>query len=165
VTAISGQKCWWGVSRGGWIPARVLSDILGNSNLASVRAENYVGVAKAKTEPALTQLLSVDVSGKRVLVVDDVADSGKSLQLVLDHVRQRGALEVKIATIYYKPVSAVKPDFYERKTERWVVFPWEIKETLKEIRKSQSVVNRLMAAGVSKRLVARLMAELEQEKC
>ncbi|MGA9388136.1 MAG: phosphoribosyltransferase, partial [Candidatus Bathyarchaeia archaeon] len=44
-----------GVSRGGWPPARVLSDLLGNPNVANVRAEFYVGVAEMKGEPTLTQ--------------------------------------------------------------------------------------------------------------
>ncbi len=74
------------------MPARILSDLLDNPNLASVKAENYVGVARVKVEPKLTQPLSVDVSGKRVLVIDDVADSGKSLQLVVSHMFERGHL-------------------------------------------------------------------------
>ena len=43
-----------GVSRGGWPPARVLSDLLDNPNLANVRAEFYLGVAETKSEPVLT---------------------------------------------------------------------------------------------------------------
>ncbi|MEM2690759.1 MAG: phosphoribosyltransferase family protein, partial [Candidatus Bathyarchaeia archaeon] len=52
-----------GVARGGWPPARVLSDLLDNPNLANVRAEFYVGVAETKGEPTLTQPVSVNVAG------------------------------------------------------------------------------------------------------
>ncbi|MEM3356260.1 MAG: phosphoribosyltransferase, partial [Candidatus Bathyarchaeia archaeon] len=122
-----------GVSRGGWPPARVLSDLLCNANLANVKAEFYLGVAETKEKPVLTQPVSVDVSGKRVLVVDEIADTGKSLQLVKEHIIERGAAEVVVVTVYYKPWSVIKPDYYEKETRCWVVFPWEIKETVRKI--------------------------------
>jgi len=78
-----------GVSRGGWPPARVLSDLLENPNLANVKVEFYVGVAETKGEPTLTQPVSVNVAGKKVLVVDEVADTGKSLQLIKEHCRKK----------------------------------------------------------------------------
>jgi hypoxanthine phosphoribosyltransferase len=149
------------VSRVGWVPARIFSDLLDNHDLASVKAENYVGVAKVKAEPKLTQPLSLDVSGKRVLVVDDVADSGKSLQLVVNHILERGAVEVKTVTLYYKPTSTFKPDFYEKETQSWIVFPWDLKETLNELAASPTALERLVKAGVSKQLIDRLL-ELKQ---
>ena len=89
-----------GISRGGWPPARVLSDLLGNPNLANVKAEFYLGVAETKEDPILTQPVSTSVAGKKVLIVDDVADSGKSLKLVKEHIIKEGACEVKIVTVY-----------------------------------------------------------------
>jgi hypoxanthine phosphoribosyltransferase len=122
-----------GVSRGGWPPARILSDLLGNPNLANVKAEFYLGVAETKGEPSLTQPVSVKVAGKKVLIVDEVADTGKSLKLVRQHIAEQGAAELRIATIYLKPWSIVKPDYYEKETRHWIVFPWEIKETIRKI--------------------------------
>ncbi|MFZ0966269.1 MAG: phosphoribosyltransferase, partial [Candidatus Bathyarchaeia archaeon] len=116
-----------GVSRGGWPPARVMSDLLDNPNLANVRAEFYLGVAETKGEPTLTQPVSMTIAGKKVLVVDEVADTGKSLKLVKEHIIEKGATEVKIVTVYYKPWSIVKPDYYGKETSKWIVFPWEIK--------------------------------------
>ncbi len=163
-----------GVSRGGWPPARVLSDLLDNPNLANVRAEFYLGVAETKGEPTLTQPVSVNVKGKKVLVVDEVADTGKSLKLVKEHLTERGASEIKIATVYYKPWSIVKPDYYERKTSLWIVFPWEVKETVKKIikkckEKEKSVeeeTQKLIESGVPAKLVKRFTSEiLEEENC
>jgi hypothetical protein len=163
-----------GVSRGGWPPARVLSDLMNNPNLASVRAEFYLGVAETKGEPTLTQPVSVDVADKRVLVVDEIADTGKSLKLVKEHILERGAREVKIATVYYKPWSIVKPDYYEKETSCWVVFPWEIKETVRKIvekckEKGKSLENettKLVRAGVPAKLVKKFLREiLEDENC
>ena len=163
-----------GVSRGGWPPARVLSDLLDNPNLANVRAEFYLGVAETKGEPVLTQPVSVSVAGKRVLIVDEVADTGKSLRLVREHIVEQGACEVKIATVYYKPWSVVKPDYYAKETSRWVVFPWEIKETVRKLAKKcrekglsvQNEIGKLVKAGLSEKLVERFLKEvLEEESC
>ena len=160
-----------GVSRGGWPPARVLSDLMGNSNLANVRAEFYLGVAETKEKPVLTQQVSMEVAGKKVLVVDEVADTGKSLKLVKEHIIEKGATEVKIATVYYKPWSIVKPDYYERETSCWIVFPWEIKETVRKLvkkcrekRKSiEEETAKLVKAGISTELVERFLKEILEE--
>jgi len=163
-----------GVSRGGWPPARVLSDLLGNPNLANVKAEFYLGVAETKGEPTLTQPVSTDVASRRVLIVDEVADSGKSLKLVKEHVIKEGACEVKIVTIYYKPWSIVIPDYYEKETSRWIVFPWEINETIRKIVKKcrekgksvQEETAKLVKAGIPAELVRRFLKEiLEEENC
>jgi len=163
-----------GVSRGGWPPARVLSDLLGNPNLANVKAEFYLGVAETKGEPTLTQPVSTDVASRKVLIVDEVADSGKSLKLVKEHIIKEGAYEVKIVTIYYKPWSIVIPDYYEKETNRWIVFPWEIKETIRKIvkkcrKKGKSVQEetaKLVKAGIPAELVRRFLKEiLEEENC
>lgn len=163
-----------GVSRGGWPPARVLSDLLGNPNLASVRAEFYLGVAETKGEPCLTQPISAQVVDKRALIVDEVADTGKSLKLVKEHIIEQGAREVRIATVYYKPWSIVQPDYYEKETSDWVVFPWEIKETVRKIVKKcrekgrpvEQETEKLAKAGIPRRLVERFLKEtFEEEKC
>lgn len=163
-----------GVSRGGWPPARVLSDLLENPNLANARAEFYLGVAETKTEPVLTQPVSAAVAGKKVLIVDEVADTGKSLKLVREHIIRQGAVEVKTATVYYKPWSIVKPDYYEKETVNWIVFPWEIKETIRKIVRKceekgihmEEVIMKLVRAGLSKGLVERFLREIhEEDKC
>jgi hypoxanthine phosphoribosyltransferase len=163
-----------GVSRGGWPPARVLSDLMGNANLANVRAEFYLGVAETKTEPVLTQPVSTEVAGRKVLIVDEIADTGQSLKLVKEHITEKGAAEVKIATVYYKPWSIVKPDYYEKETSRWVVFPWEIKETVRKIVKkcrekekpTEREAARLVEAGIPAWLVEKFLKEIsEEESC
>ena len=163
-----------GVSRGGWPPARVLSDLLDNPNLANAKAEFYLGVAETKMEPTLTQPVSVAVADKKVLIVDEVADTGKSLKLVKEHIIKEGACDVKIATVYYKPWSIIVPDYYGKETSRWIVFPWEIKETIRKIVKKcrekgkpvEEENAKLVKAGVSAELVGRFLKEIvEEENC
>jgi hypoxanthine phosphoribosyltransferase len=162
-----------GITRGGWIPARVLSDLLGIPHLAVVRAELYLGVAETRNAPVLTQGVSADVRDKKVLLVDDVADTGKSLQLAREHLQQQGATEVRIATVYHKPFSIIKPDYYEKETRSWVVFPWETKETIRKIvekHRGKNAVNldaaKLVKAGLPKQLVEEFLKEvLEERNC
>jgi len=118
-----------GVSRGGWIPGRILSDLLGNAHTANVKIEFYVGIGQTTRKPVVTQAISEEIRNKRVLVVDDVADTGESMLVALEHVRERGAGEIKTVTIYHKPHSKFKPDFFEETTSHWIVFPWERLET------------------------------------
>ena len=138
-----------GVSRGGLVPARIHSDLLENQNLATVRTECYVGPVE-KSVPVLSQELSVCVDGKSVLVVDDIADTGRSLQHIKQHVVQKGAKQVRVATLYWKRWSALKPDYCERETGLWVVFPWDLRET---VRNEFENHRNLSATELSTRLV------------
>ena len=156
-----------GVARGGWIVARLLSDFLGNPNLANVRVEFYSDVAKHGEKPVVTQPLSVEVKGLKVLIADDVADTGRSLEEVRRHVEERGASEVRLATVYYKPWSVIKPDYYVKETTKWIVFPHEVKETLVSLLKhwlregvnEEEARRRFIEAGVPTRVVDALLPE------
>jgi hypoxanthine phosphoribosyltransferase len=159
------------ISRGGWLPARVLSDLL-ETSLANVRVEFYLSIAETKNEPVLSQSVSASVIGKTVLIVDDVADTGKSLKLVKEHILQHGAKEARIATIYYKPWSVVKPDYFGRETRLWIVFPWEIKETIRKMvekhRDKQVLIKeetaKLVKVGLPKQLAERFLKEMFEER-
>jgi hypoxanthine phosphoribosyltransferase len=157
-----------GVSRGGWPPGRVMSDLLENPEIANVKAEFYVGVAKTKGEPAITQPVSASVDGKKVLLMDDVADTGKSLRLVKNHLEKNGAAEVRIATIYCKPGSIIIPEYYEKETRSWIIFPWERKEAVRNViqryqregKSIQEAENRLVNSGLDSKLVERFVKEI-----
>jgi len=161
-----------GVARGGWPPARIISDLLENPEIANVKAEFYLGVAETKGEPVISQPVSVPVKDKKILVVDDVADTGKSLALVRGHLKEQGAADVRIATIYYKPWSIVIPDWFERKTSHWIIFPWERKETVRRIFEkckkmgvsTQRAKATLVHYGFDRRLVERFIEEIAEGK-
>ena len=159
-----------GVSRGGWTPARILSDLLENPAIANVKAEFYLGIAETQRTPVITQSVSVDVQDKLVLVVDDVSDTGKSLQMVKSHLQKHGVKALKIATLYYKPWSIVKPDYYEKTTRRWIIFPWERKEVLKKVVKQfqqngrtvEDAKQTLVNSGFDEKLATRFMREVAE---
>jgi len=157
-----------GISRGGWPPARVMSDLLGNPELANIRVEFYSGVAETKGKPVITQPLSISVKNKKALIMDDVADTGLSLKLVKDYTEKQGATVIKIATIYYKPWSIIIPDYYEKETRFWIVFPWERKETIRNLVKRcgengtpiEEMKRKLVRGGMDPNLAERFIREV-----
>ena len=121
-----------GVLRGGFIVARIVADALGIEDLGAVEVKFYKGIAEHAERPIITQPLTLDVRDKKVLIVDDVVDSGRTLEVVTEQVRLRGASTVKSAALFTKPKSIIHPDFYITMTTDWIIFPWELGEFLKE---------------------------------
>ena len=80
-----------------------MSDLLAIPKLASITAEFYVGVTKTKGVPTNTQPVSLPVEEKKILVVENVADTGDNLKSVNLHLKKKGASKIKVATICYKP--------------------------------------------------------------
>lgn len=117
------------VSRGGFDPARILCDQLDVRRLACVQVESYDGISRTK-EPVVVIPVNADLRGKKVIVVDDVSDSGASLLKARDHALSKGASDVRTATLHVKPWSKFRPDFFADSADAWVVYPWELRETL-----------------------------------
>jgi hypoxanthine phosphoribosyltransferase len=113
------------IARGGLVLAASLAYDLGCKNLFSMNVEFYTGEGTTLDAPVMLPPLldSAELDDTRLLVVDDVADSGRTLELVLDFCRGHVA-EVRSAVLYHKPRSVVEPDFVWRHTDRWIDFPW-----------------------------------------
>ena len=124
------------ILRGGAAVALMISDYLGVKNMLAVRAILYRGINKPGKHLRLLQRISVGLSGKKVLIIDDVADTGRTLKAVVEHIKQCGAKEVRVATLHLKPRSIFTPDFYIEVTNDWIVYPWEYHEFLREVRES-----------------------------
>jgi len=154
------------VSRGGFAPARILCDLLDIKKLASVKVEYYTSVGVRGKEPVIVYPLNADVKGLSVLVVDDVADSGYSLLKAKTHVEEKGASEVRTATLHYKPWSVIKPDYYVDETEDWVVYPWEVAETVRDLYSKlksedldrEEIVERLVSYGFERGFVEKILS-------
>lgn len=117
------------VARGGMVPAGALTYALGIKLTDAINVEFYTDVSQTLPDPVLlAPMLDTDsVTGRRLLVVDDVADSGRTLALVLKLLRGFGA-DVRSAVLYAKPTTVVTPDFVWKSTDQWIVFPWSDKE-------------------------------------
>jgi len=120
-----------GLARGGWVLARVLCDFLGVKDLVSLKAEHWGVTATPDGKARLKYLFRVDLSGRRVLVVDDITDTGESMRLATAYVGTLNPAEVRTATLRHITGSKFVPDYYgDEITWRWVIFPWNFIEDL-----------------------------------
>lgn len=108
----------------------------------SIRTSSYTGIDKqSKTVRvhAVDYLVSQLTFEDRLLLIDDVFDSGRSLEAIIAELTKRCRRnlpeQIRIATVYYKPSrnrSALTPDFYVRATDQWLVFPHEVQGLTRE---------------------------------
>ncbi|HCC84507.1 MAG TPA: hypothetical protein DEP87_02395 [Candidatus Pacebacteria bacterium] len=118
------------LAKGGWPMACALTDLLQLKSVASVGVKFYAGVNQKLSQPEMYQPLPISIAGERVLLFDDVADSGGSLEFVTNYLRTEGAAQITTATLLTKPHSKIQPDFTAAVTSAWIVFPWEVVETV-----------------------------------
>jgi hypothetical protein len=113
------------IARGGLLLAGAISYALGIKACGALNVEFYTGVDTRLPEPVVLPPLldSAALDTKRVLLVDDVSDSGRTLALVVDLVAASGA-DVRTVCLYSKPRTVLEPDFVWRRTDRWITFPW-----------------------------------------
>ena len=78
------------------------------------------------SHPRIISTLREFKNDVKFLIVDDVADTGETLQLVVAHYLPHvGFDHIRTATLFYKETSKLRPDAYVRKTDKWIVYPWE----------------------------------------
>lgn len=113
------------IARGGLVIAGSITYALDVKLVDAINVEFYVDINETRPDPILLapMLDSASIAEQKILVVDDVADSGRTLALVLKLLRGFGA-DVRSAVLYHKPRSIVVPDFVWRQTESWITFPW-----------------------------------------
>lgn len=143
------------IARGGYIPGRILSDMLGVDDLTGFRIEHYRATRK-RQQAFVKYPLKADVDGRTVLLLDDVCDSGDTFAVGVEHVRQGGAPNrLMTAALHLKTVSRFVPDFYvETVSEwRWIIYPWAVNEDLSSL---------IAGLPEGRRDAARLRQEIER---
>jgi hypoxanthine phosphoribosyltransferase len=113
------------IARGGLLPGGALGYALGVKNTCAMSVEFYTGVDERLEVPMVLPPTPdlVDLTHAHLLIVDDVADTGGTLEVVQEFCAPKVAL-VRTAVLYEKPRSAVKCDYVWRRTDRWITFPW-----------------------------------------
>jgi hypoxanthine phosphoribosyltransferase len=120
-----------GLARGGWVLSRVLCDFLSIKDLISLKVEHWGVTATPDGKARLKYPFSIDLSGRRVLVVDDITDTGESMRLATEYVMTLNPSEVRTATLRHIEGSKFIPDYYgDEISWRWVIFPWNYTEDL-----------------------------------
>ncbi|HJH29799.1 MAG TPA: phosphoribosyltransferase [Methanosarcinaceae archaeon] len=124
------------LARGGWFAGRVMCDFLGLDDLTSLKIEHYIGTAVTGDEPVIKYpLADTVVAGKNVLIVDDIADTGKSMIHAKEYVLKQNPKEVRTATLQYLYTSEMDPDYCGERVEEWawIVYPWNFIEDMMDI--------------------------------
>ncbi|WP_394279595.1 phosphoribosyltransferase [Microbacterium sp.] len=119
------------IARGGLLPAGAIAYGLGVKSCGALNVEFYTGIGTVLDAP---ELLPPDLDlgylpGKKVLLVDDVADSGRTLKLAVEMLVDAGA-DVRSVCIFTKPGSVATPDYSWRETDLWIDFPWSFRGTV-----------------------------------
>ena len=119
------------VARGGLLVAGALAYALGVKNTYTMNVEFYTGVDERLEVPMILPPVPdlVDFADFKVLVADDVADTGATLKLVQEFCAGKVA-EVRCAVLYEKPRSIVRCEYVWRRTDRWITFPWSAEEPI-----------------------------------
>jgi hypoxanthine phosphoribosyltransferase len=124
-----------GIARGGLLVAGALSYALGVKNSFTMNVEFYTGIDERLPVPMLLPPVPelVDLHDARMLIADDVADTGQTLALVKGFCAAQVG-EVRAAVLYEKPRSIVNCEYVWRRTELWIDFPWSTEPPLTEAR-------------------------------
>ena len=115
-----------GLARGGWIPARLMCDFLGITDLVSLKVEHWLETGKTKDKATIKYPIRSSMRGKRLLVVDDITDTGKSLITSVAHLKKLDPEEIRIGVMQYITSSECKPDYYAEEVSDWFwfIYPW-----------------------------------------
>ena len=116
------------ITRGGLIPAGLLAYHLRIRNILVAAVEFYGDDGTRAAAPTFLQFPADPLlRGQRVLIVDEVWDSGTTIQAVTERVRQAGG-QPTTAVLHYKPERSKvpgRPDVHVESTDRWVVYPFK----------------------------------------
>jgi uncharacterized protein len=118
-----------GIARGGLLVAGAIGYALGIKNTFTMNVEFYTGIDERLQMPMILPPVPdlIDFADTRVLIADDVADTGATLKLVQEFCEGKVA-EVRCAVLYEKPRSTVKCEYVWRRTDRWITFPWSAQD-------------------------------------
>ena len=120
------------IGRGGFVPARVVCDSLMTTKLTSIRVEHWGQAAECYKEARVRYPLSIDTEGLNLLVIDDVTDTGETLDATLEYLLSQNPRSVKTGVLHHKTSSSFIPDYYAQVVEgwHWIVYPWALHEDL-----------------------------------
>jgi hypoxanthine phosphoribosyltransferase len=120
-----------GLARGGWVLSRVLCDYIGVKDLVSLKVEHWGITATPDGKAQIKYPFDIDLTGRNVLVVDDITDTGESMIIAVDYVKSKNPNIIKTAALRHIEGSKFTPDYYgDVITWRWVVFPWNFVEDM-----------------------------------
>jgi uncharacterized protein len=148
-----------GIARGGVTISHLVSDFL-SLPLASFTISSYQNFAQVRA-PLITYKLGTKLSNKRILLIDDISDTGNTFIHGMEHLKEMEAHEVYTASLFIKPWTKFTPDFYVKKVDEWVIFPFDVRESIESLKKTwadqdltrEQIEAKLMALNLQKKYI------------
>ena len=128
------------ISRGGLTLGHILTDLL-KVPMSSFTIQSYTDIQK-QGDVKITKPLTIPLDGKSVLLVDDVADRGTTLVRAMEYLNMFTPRKITSLTMYYKPHSVYKPDYFAQSTSAWILFPYEPTEMITSIMTNMKKENK-----------------------
>jgi len=149
------------LAKGAWPMSRSFLDYTNIQELASLGVKFYSGINERLQKPDIYQDVPTSVKNKKILVFDDVADTGESLLFTKEYLLKQGAKKVETATLFLKPWSSFVPSFYGTTTDAWIIFPFEKREMKNLLGKNwqqagktqEEISKRYQKLGFNKRVI------------
>jgi hypoxanthine phosphoribosyltransferase len=152
------------IARGGLVPARILSDYLHLKELAAIKVEHWGITATPGKEAVIKYPLNTDIKGKKVLLVDDITDTGDTLRVSVPYLMTFNPKEMRTATLLHKATSEIVPDYFVRKIGkwRWIIFPWHVWEDLTHFLRQMRQQNVRSVAAIREELKGRYSLDVSK---
>lgn len=164
------------LSRGGFVPARTICDFLIIRDLVSMKVEHWGLTATKDGKAKIKYPLDIPLSGKKVLIVDDIIDTGESMRVAADFIKSLDPDEIKTATAFHIRTSKFTPDYHGEEIDwMWVIFPWNYVEdmcnivpnildekTAKSIKKMKIDLKKNFNINISEEDIVEILGELEE---
>lgn len=141
------------ISRGGLTLGHLMTDFL-RIPIATFTIQSYTDIQN-QGAVTITEPLKIKIKDNHILLVDDVADSGKTFLRAIKYLKRFRPKDITTVAMFYKPGSSYRPDFYARQTSQWIIFPYELTETIllisqsmeKEGKSKAEIQNKLTSLG------------------
>ena len=148
------------ISRGGLSFGHLLSDFL-RISIWTIAIQSYTDI-QTQGEIKINGKLQTSIEGKHILLVDDVSDSGKTLERAVEYLKEGKPKKVTTMTMFYKPHSVYRPDYFAKQTSKWILFPYEPTEMTylisqqlaKEHKTKQEIQEFLKSLGYTDKQIA-----------
>lgn len=155
------------LARGGFVPARVICDLMIIKDLVSIKVDHWGVTASKDGKAHLRYPINVDLTGKKVLIVDDITDSGDSMLIAKEFVEKLNPKEIKTAAIFHLKHSKFIPDYYSKELVNWVwvMWPWNYIEDMCNITPKVLDENKgYSIKEIKKNLKERFKIDLSEQK-
>jgi len=137
-----------GITRAGLTLGHFLSDVL-SLPISVFTIKSYSDIEKQETVE-ITEKLIADIKAKDILLVDELADTGKTFKKAIEYLQKKKPKSITTGAVFYKPHSIYKPDFYVETTDKWVLLPYEFTENAILLKKMLDGENREVESNLLK---------------